>query len=136
MTAVELANKLHGMNYPLSLSKELLDTAKASGLVIVTGASDDIMSINGALTGEGDVYDGGKVLVHRDAVLEDRDNLESDEELQDYYSKKPEAKVIEAFWYRGDYKWSYDTEIPHVTFELLKDGEKCCLGIVFSVSDL
>lgn len=136
MTAAELAKKLHGTGYPLSLSPELLNEAKKFGLVIVTGASDDIMSINGALSGEGDVYDGGKVFVHREAVLEDPDNLETDEELEDYYSKKPEAKAIDAFWYRGDYKWSYDTEIPHETFELIKNDEKCCLGIVFSVNDI
>ena len=32
--------------------------------------------------------------------------------------------------------WSYETDIPHETFNIYEDGEVWCVGIVFSVEDL
>ncbi len=136
MNAYELANELNGKDYPLSIGAELIARAKASGLVIVTGSSDDIISFDGAIDGEGDVYDGGEVLVSPTGVLEDFDNLESEDEFDAYYAKKANAKPIEEFWYKDGVKWSYSTSIPHETFELFKGGEVICVGLVFSVSGI
>lgn len=47
MEARELANKLYGRAYGDSFD-DVLEEAKQSGLVIVTGASDDLMEFNGA----------------------------------------------------------------------------------------
>jgi|TARA_B110000196_G_scaffold320373_1_gene342491 hypothetical protein len=136
MNAYELANELDGKDYPLSISVELMAKVKTSGLTVVTGSSDDIMSFCGAIDGEGDVYEGGEVLVSPDGVLEDFDNLESESEFDAYYAKKANAKPIEAFWYKDGVKWSYKTSIPHETFELFKGGEVVCVGLVFSVSGI
>ncbi len=136
MNAYELANELDGKDYPLSISAELMAEVKASGLTVVTGSSDDIMSFCGAIDGEGDVYEGGEVLVSPAGVLEDFDNLESEDEFDAYYAKKASAKPIEAFWYKDGVKWSYNTSIPHETFELFKGGEVVCVGLVFPVSGI
>ena len=32
--------------------------------------------------------------------------------------------------------WSYLTDIPHKTFDIMEDGEIYCRGIVFSLDDL
>lgn len=51
MEARELANKLYGRAYGDSFD-DVLEEAKQSGLVIVTGASDDLMEFNGAICDE------------------------------------------------------------------------------------
>lgn len=136
MNIDELVDELNGSNYPLDISSEIVAKAKASGLVIVTGASDDIVSFSGAIDGEGYAFDGGKVYVHPEGVLDDFENLESEDEFEQYYANKVKARVIEAFWYKDDVKWSYDTNIPHKTFKLLKGDDVCCCGLVFSTSDI
>ena len=43
MNAKELAEKLTGMEYPVRIPESLVAEAKANRLVIVYGASDDLM---------------------------------------------------------------------------------------------
>jgi len=136
MNIDELVDKLNGLRYPLNISSDLISMAKESGLVIVTGRSDDIVSFCGAVDGEGEAYDGGDVFVHSEGVLDNFENLESENELEEYYANKGKSQVIHAFWYKGDVKWSYDTKIPHKTFKLLKGDDVACVGLVFSVSDI
>lgn len=137
MNAKELAAKLNGMQYPLRLSKELTDAAKAAGLVIVYGASDDLMEFEGAIYDEVGCYDGGTAYVDSKGLLPDRDSIEDDGELKDYFARQPNAKPIEALWCAEDeYSWTYKTDIPHETFEVLEDGEPpYCRGIVFALAD-
>ena len=49
MTAAKLAEQLNGIEYPASISRDLEAQAKAAGLVIVFGASDDLMEFRGAI---------------------------------------------------------------------------------------
>lgn len=37
---------------------------------------------------------------------------------------------------KGPFAWTYSTEIPHATFEIIEEGEKFCRGIVFDINDL
>ena len=67
MEARELAEKLNGRTYGDSFD-DVLEEAKQSGLVIVTGASDDLMEFNGAIYDEGDCFDGGRVYFDKDGV--------------------------------------------------------------------
>ncbi|MCK0547871.1 hypothetical protein KJW28_09250 [Pseudomonas syringae pv. aptata] len=101
------------------------------------GASDDLMEFDGASSEEIDCYDGGTAHVDRQGVLPDRDSLEDDEEIAKYAARKKGAKAIEALWCKETgYSWTYQTDIPHATFEVLEDGEHYCRGIVFSLTDL
>lgn len=126
MTKKELAEKLNGREYGDSFS-DVLEEAKASGLVIVTGASDDLMEFDGALRDEGGCNDGGPVYFDKDGVSQDG-------------TKR--ANVIEAVWDDGTNAdgvpatWTYKTDIPHEEFNIWEDGELYCVGIVFSVEDL
>jgi hypothetical protein len=138
VNAKELAAQLNGMQYPLRLPKTLTDEAKASGLVIVYGASDDLMEFEGAIYDEVGCYDGGTAYVDAKGLLPDRDSIEDDEDLKDYFARQPNAKTIEALWCKeGEYSWTYKTDIPHETFEVLEDGEPpYCRGIVFALADI
>lgn len=136
--AKKLAAQLNGSEYPLRVSNELAEQAMAAGLVIVYGASDDLMEFQGAIGDELTAMGGRIVLVDADGLLPDNaDDLETDEERARYYYRKGKAKIIEALWAKeGDYSWTYRTAIPHETFEVVEDGGPYCRGIVFALADL
>ncbi|AVH38024.1 hypothetical protein AL532_17590 [Pseudomonas monteilii] len=137
MTKEELAAQLNGLEYPTRIPGALIVEAQSAGLVILCGASDDLMEFYGARREEIGCYDGGTAFVDADGVLPDRDCLDGDEELAEYVQRQKSAKSIEALWCKEDgYSWTYKTEIPHATFEVVEDEEPYCRGIVFALADL
>ncbi|WP_054926212.1 hypothetical protein [Pseudomonas sp. NBRC 111142] len=139
MTKEELAAQLNGLEYPVRIPGALIAAAQSSGLVILCGASDDLMEFYGARREEIGCYDGGFAYVDQAGVLPDPDCLDDDdsEAAQDYHQRKPYAKSIEAQWCKEDgYSWTYNTDIPHATFEVVEEGEPYCRGIVFALADL
>jgi hypothetical protein len=134
MNAKELAARLNGTDYPLYVPKELAAEAKIAGLVIVYGASDDLMEFAGAIDDELGAYDGTTAYLVRTGILQndcDNDGCPHFEKL------KANAKTIEALWCKeGDYSWTYRTAIPHETFEITEDGGPYCRGIVFALADV
>lgn len=126
ITAKELAEKLDGRAYGDSFD-DVKQEAKESGLVIVYGASDDLMEFDGAIYDEGGCFDGGRVYFDRNGV-----NQEGEER----------ANWIDAVWCDGMNRdglpatWTYETEIPCERFDIWEDGEIYCVGLVFSIEDL
>lgn len=126
MTKKELAEKLNGRQYGDSF-KDVMEDTMASGLVIVTGASDDLMEFQGAIEDEGGCLDGGEVYFDKNGVSQDGTER---------------ANMIEALWCEGtnvdgcQATWSYKTDIPHETFEIWEDEELYCIGLVFSIEDI
>ena len=141
MTKEELAAKLSGIDYPArqGIPGEFIRAAQQAGLVILYGASDDLMEFEGARREEIGCWDGGFAYVDQAGVLPDPDCID-DEDSQvasDYHQRKPHAKPIEALWCKEDgYSWTYKTEIPHATFEVVDGDEPYCRGIVFDLADL
>ena len=134
-----LAALLDGIQYPAhrSIAKDQIEAAKAAGLVIVFGASDDLMEFEGAIRDEFGCYNGGTALIDAKGLLPERENIEDDDELQEYFKRKPVARKIEALWCKEDgYSWTYSTEIPHSTFDVLEGEDRYCRGIVFALADL
>jgi hypothetical protein len=76
MTPKELAEKLTGIEYPVRIAKELIAQAKASNLVIVYGASDDLMEFEGAIYDEVGVFDGGSARITKSGVLQDFEQIQ------------------------------------------------------------
>lgn len=141
MNAKELADQLDGIEYPACLEPRMCDAAKDAGLVIVYGASDDLMEFEGAIRDEIGAYEGTTVQVDATGILADWDNIEDDDRqdldfMRDYFKREGGGRTIEAVWDRDGYSWTYKTDIPHETFEIVEDGEKYCRGIIFSLSDL
>lgn len=139
MTKEKLAAELNGIQYPAhrSITKEQIAAAKAAGLVIVFGASDDLMELEGAIRDEFGCYDGGTALIDAEGLLPDRESIEDDDELQAYFKRKSTAKNIEALWCKDDgYSWTYSTDIPHAPFDVMDGEDSYCRGIVFALADL
>ena len=138
MDAKELAAKLNGREYCREITDEEVRQAKEAGLVVVFGASDDLIEFRGAIRDEGDCYDGGTVLIDTKGVLPSWDSvIESEESAQEYFERKAKARTITALWAKEPgYSWTYKTDIPHETFEIVEDGEPYCRGIVFNIGDI
>ena len=138
MDAKELAAKLNGREYLREITDEEAKQAKASGLVVVYGASDDLIEFRGAIHDEGDCYDGGEILFDSKGVLPSWGVAsDSEESAEAYFERKPKARMIKALFAKeGSYTWTYCTVIPHETFEIVEDGEPYCRGIVFNIGDI
>ena len=61
MTKEELAKMIDGSEYPFTLWPE--HEAAKHGLIVVYGASDDLMEFEGAIRDEFDCFEGGTALV-------------------------------------------------------------------------
>lgn len=125
---MEIAEKLNGIAYGENI-RDIEAKAKEHGIVIVMGASDDLMEFSGAIEDEGGLAygKGGKVYFDHSGVPQDdtkRDNM------------------IEAIWCNSCDEngvmatWSYKTDIPHEKFKVFEDEELYCIGIVFSIDDI
>lgn len=134
-TVNEIAEMLAGAKYRDPVSKTVAELAKMSGIVIVYGQSDDLMEFEGAIYDEVGAYNGTTAKVDAKGLIPDRESIEDDDELRDYFAREPNGKAIEAVWDADGYSWVYRTDIPHVTFEVTDDGEPYCRGIVFALAD-
>ena len=133
MTKDDVAKILDGSEYPLRIPTELTAALKPTDLVIVFGASDDLMEFRGKIYDEIGCYDGGTAYLTKQGLLENRCDCDDCPYFKD---EKTGAKTIEALWDIDGVSWSYKTEIPHSTFNILEDGEIYCRGIVFNLSEV
>ena len=138
MDAKSLSAQLTGMEYPVRISDGLVREARAAGLVIVYGASDDLMEFEGAINDEIGACDGAEAWIDGEGIVPDFDSLDKDDKkaLKAYFDRESKGWKIEALWCaEEDYSFTYRTEIPHETFEVVEDGEQYCRGIVFRLAD-
>ena len=138
MTKEELAALLTGSEYPFDLPKHLVLPAETAGLVVVFGASDDLIEFRGALCEEYGAYEGTEILVTRRGIFQEDDCASR---CRYYEAARQEAreggKTIKAVWDAGaGYSWLYETAIPHATFEIVEEGAPYCRGIVFALSEV
>lgn len=113
MTKEELASKLNGREYGEEITPEEEAEAKASGLVVIFSASDDLMEFRGAIDNEVSVV-GNHGFV---CLTSTTGMLQKVIALQDCYG----------------YAWSYKTELSHATFDIMNDGARYCRGIVIEL---
>ena len=135
--AKSLAKALNGREYGEEITQEESATALRLGLVVVFGASDDLVEFRGAIEDEVDRYGGGVIHLHRGGILENHDDDNCDCKFCGYVTAAKMCATIRAV--RGgadDYLWTYKTDLPHSTFEIMDGVRKYCRGIVFKLSDL
>ena len=133
MNSQELAATLNNRQYRHEMTAQARSLAKECGLVVVYGASDDLMEFSGAVEDEIGCFNGGKAYFTRDGLLvNDCDN----DRCPHFAKLKAAATPIEAKWDTEGYAWVYETTIPHSTFDIWEDGGKYCRGIVFSLADV
>lgn len=134
MNTKELAAMLSGREYRKEISHNEAAAASVSGLVVVFGASDDLMEFRGAISDEIGAYEGATAYLDATGLL--TNDCENDE-CPHFGKLKERAQTIDALWCEEDgYSWTFSTKIPHETFEILEDGEPYCRGIVFALADI
>lgn len=131
-----LAGLLTGREYGKEMLKEEEMQAKAAGLIVIFGASDDLMEFRGFIDDEC----GAPTIALLDAkgLLPFREDIQHDNDaLKDYFARAPQVRAVDALWAKEDgYSWTYRTDMPHATFEIVEGGEPYCRGIVIDVADL
>lgn len=139
MTPSELAAILNGREYRIEISDREEVLAEAAGLVVVFGASDDLMEFRGAISDELGAYEGTTARVSPTGLIPPWESVDKEDEdaAEAYFKAKLGGyREIEAEWDPGDgYSWTFKTDIPHSTFEIVEDGAPYCRGIVFKLSD-
>ena len=137
MTKKSLAALLNGREYGSEITKEEAAEAKASGLLVIFGYSDDNVELRGRFEDEISCYEGGEIFLHRDGVL-NLDESGDCERCQERMKQKAKKCVsVEMLWCKEEgYSWTYKTSVPHATFEIVEDGEKFCRGIVLEAGVL
>jgi len=130
MTRDKIAEALNGREYLDEISPDIQHGLQGTDLVVVFGASDDLMEFRGAINDER----GSLAFITPKGLFEnecDCDDCPYAERMM------AQAKKIDAlFCDEPDISWTYKTDIPHAEFTIWEDGEKYCRGIVFSLSDV
>ena len=136
MTHETLAALITRNEYGKEISAYLEDEAKKNGLVVVFGYSDDCMEFRGAIDAEVGAYEEGTVFINQSGQLLPEPECGA-ENCPYFLTAKEASKSVKAIWHDdGGPCWTYETNIPHSTFDVFENGELYCVGIVFSVNHL
>lgn len=134
MTKEQLAALLNGREYPMVITDAEAKQAKKDGLVVVSGASDDLCELRGALYDEAGCCDGGILILNRKGFVENHSDCEC--MYCGFKEYTNSLARIEAIWDRDGVSWQYETSIPHATFDIMEDGEVYCRGLVLELAAL
>lgn len=140
LTKEELAKQLNGVSY--SSASDTISTlsktpaVRESQLIIVYGMSDDLIEVDGYIFDELYFTENEPIYIKDGKVC-----LEDHQCECEYCTFKKDIKKypkILAKWCdtSDEYSWTFETTIPHATFDILDAGEKYCRGLVIDAKDL
>lgn len=139
--AKQLADLLDGRQCGQEITDQEEKAAKAAGLVVVFGYSDDNCELRGAIHEEMSCWGGGTFYFNKDGSnFTDEDGNAKLTYFEDKVSREENwISVIAEPTTASGQVWAtfcYETSIPHNRFKVWEDGEVYCRGIVFSINDL
>jgi hypothetical protein len=132
MTKEELAELLNGRQYGDEITSEEEKISHDNGLVVIFGASDDIVEFRGVINDEIDAYEGCFFKFNKELEIKVGDKHEG-------HMRSVQAILDEGYdTGEGDEpcSWQFKTDIPHSTFRILDADELYCVGIVINVAEL
>lgn len=124
MNKEELAALLNGRCISLVITPKEAKEAENDGLVIVYGASDDLLEFEGAINEEIGAYGGVDCYITKKGKVKSK-----------YKEGRHELNATRVNQQDKCF-WRIVTTIPHTIFSIWEDGELFCDGIVFSMCDL
>jgi len=134
MNAVDaLAARLHGRQMGQEISKAECAEAKASGIVVMFGYSDDNVELRGAIYDELSAFGGAEIYVTRAGLLA---NECDNERCPHFLEALKSATVIRADWNDSGFCWTFKVPFPHATFEIYEGDDPFCRGVVFALADV
>ena len=138
MNPEELAAVLDGRQYRNEITKEEEELAKKHRLVVVFGASDDLVEFRGFIRDECGAP--GEVLLCEDGILSDNyfEEVESLAEVNALQLRfTGQLFRFDSLWLddHTGIPWTYNTYFPASRFEVLEDDEVYCVGFVFHLPE-
>ncbi len=137
MKAEVIANRLNGRCYGDETTREIELEAKNQGIVIIFGASDDMVEFRGAINDEIGIddflIDDQGILRHFDYMRDEFRHMR-EHEVAEYFRRKPFAREVMPICHEHE-GWRFDTEIPHATFDIFDGDDLYCRGIVLRLKD-
>ena len=121
----KMAEILNERIYGDEITKEEEKLAKDNGLVVVFGASDDLIEMRGAIDDEF----GKEVFLTRNGEIE-----HCDDDCKHYERAVEKAKKIKGIF--GKNGWTFETDIPCAEFDIFEDGQLYGKGLVFYIESL
>ena len=139
----KFAHLLTGRQIGEEITEQEETWAKENGIVIVFGASDDLMEFRGAIHDEASVYDGGSAYLSKNGSMLDNYDYQNIQDLEGKLGLNilSTIKEIEAVWLPENNgkiyaSWKIMSAIPYETFDIYEDEELYCIGIVFHIDSL
>lgn len=126
ITKEKMAEMLNERVYRDEITGEEEELARKNGLVVVFGASDDLMEMRGAIDDE---FGTEVFLDSKGEVIE-----ECDDDCKYSKAARERAKSIEGTY--GKSGWAFKTEIPCAEFDIFEDGQLYGKGLVFDIESL
>ena len=135
MTLKEFAQRLDGRQYSWNpWTEEELEIAENNNFVIVSGQSDDLVELRGAINAEEDCFDGGKIYLLKEGFIIGK---------EEFYNLNDKGKCIQfnAKWCEevdedGDsIEWTYDVPFTHEKIRLYEGDSLYCVGFVFELKE-
>jgi hypothetical protein len=147
MTKEKLATILSGREYGDEITSDEEELAKASGLVVIFGASDDLIEFRGAIDREEDCYGQSIFVLAQDGMRFPDFNefcrtadFHNEKAVEKYFEiKKQNKATIKVKWNEdglSEYAWEISADIPYSEFDIWEDGKKYSKGIIFSIEDI
>jgi len=145
MKKEELALMLNGRNRRDDMTKDEDRIAMESGLVVIFGASDDLVEFRGAIYDEIGAYEGTDFIIATPGmeipVDEDEETYRKAKELEPLGIEDESITTknrFKALWCPEELEcsWLIKTDLPHAPFDIMEDGELFCRGLVIEVADL
>lgn len=148
MTKEQLAELLNGNEYLDEISEEQAQVAKDNNLLVLFGASDDLLEMRGVIHAEAGAWDGGEYALvlagemYADAEEENTFHKAMQNELLAMpYGRKNDdhPRLIRAEWCPEDtpgLSWRIFSNLPCASFTIQEDGLPYCEGIVIDFDEV
>lgn len=125
MTKEQLADLLNGRQYRDEITSEEEKIAHDNGLVVIFGASDDLVEFRGVVYDEIGAWEGCFFKFNKELEIKVGDKHQG------------HHRSVQAIWCpNDDQSWGFATKIPHSTFKIYDDGDLYCVGLVINVAEL
>lgn len=139
MTAKEMASLLNGAEYGSEISSADEVLAKRNGLLVLFGASDDLIELRGVIHDEVGINEerGVTLFLHRGGLLKGLDS-ECEECKLRAARLGMRCAQFDCLWNVNGYSWFISGRTPehYEVFDIMENGRKYCRGIVIDVKNL
>lgn len=138
MTKEELAAKITGREYPFEITREEKAAARAVGLVVIHGDSDDLLEFRGALEEELGAWNGTSVTVTMGGKIVEHCEHDGECPYFKFWLEHQQTFTVKAKWCPKEPKcsWLITATVPGAAFDIIEDGQLYCRGLVIDLAEV